>query len=318
MRRSGLRQSFGVEIDLEAVATRRLQSFARIVAVPVDAGDRGRSRLVVPEAVASSAGRGGHSRTAGELLESLVVFDEFTGPGVPEGIEPRLAIDLQASRAHTTRPGDYRAGPRKSSSDLESRTWHPDSERPDASAFTRASAARPPPWGRAGELPPSRASGRSENEGHRRIARAGSHRPERVERLELENAELEKAARDSARANAAGAGSRSVSSAAARGRRDMTAKKNVVTVTILGGEYTLRTETSPEHAKAVAAYVDKAITETMESGARVESHKAAILRRSESARRAVRSARRAGVEALACRDERTQRRNRPWLPPREA
>jgi hypothetical protein len=34
----------------------------------------------------------------------------------------------------------------------------------------------------------------------------------------------------------------------------MTSKKNVVTVTILGGEYTLRTETSPEHAKAGGAF----------------------------------------------------------------
>src|SRR5688500_9546262 len=57
----------------------------------------------------------------------------------------------------------------------------------------------------------------------------------------------------------------------------MTTRKNVVTVTILGGEYTLRTETSPEHAKAVAAYVDEVITETMESSARIESHKDAIL-----------------------------------------
>ena len=54
-------------------------------------------------------------------------------------------------------------------------------------------------------------------------------------------------------------------------------KKNVVNVTIQGAEYTLRTETSPEHARAVAEYVDQIIGETMESGARIESHKAAML-----------------------------------------
>ena len=36
----------------------------------------------------------------------------------------------------------------------------------------------------------------------------------------------------------------------------MTGKKNTVKVTILGGEYTLRTETTPEHALAVAAAND--------------------------------------------------------------
>jgi cell division protein ZapA len=54
-------------------------------------------------------------------------------------------------------------------------------------------------------------------------------------------------------------------------------KKNVVTVTIQGAEYTLRTETSPDHTRAIAEYVDLVIGETMESGARIESHKAAIL-----------------------------------------
>ena len=42
-------------------------------------------------------------------------------------------------------------------------------------------------------------------------------------------------------------------------------KKNVVTVTIQGAEYTLRTETSPEHTLAVAAYVDGVISEIAES-----------------------------------------------------
>jgi cell division protein ZapA len=93
----------------------------------------------------------------------------------------------------------------------------------------------------------------------------------------------------------------------------MTTRKNVVKVTILGGEYTLRTETSPEHARAVAAYVDEAISDTMQGGPMVESHKAAIL-----------AALRIAGELFEARDEAArlgaQMRElsdeiRPWLPP---
>jgi cell division protein ZapA (FtsZ GTPase activity inhibitor) len=93
----------------------------------------------------------------------------------------------------------------------------------------------------------------------------------------------------------------------------VTTKKNVVKVTILGGEYTIRTETTPEHALAVAAYVDEVITDTLESGSRVESHKAAILAALriaselfEEREHASRLA--SGITALS--DE-----IRPWLPP---
>ncbi|MEP6508489.1 MAG: cell division protein ZapA [Gemmatimonadales bacterium] len=93
----------------------------------------------------------------------------------------------------------------------------------------------------------------------------------------------------------------------------MTAKKNVVKVMILGGEYTLRTETSPEHAMAVAAYVDNAISESMESGARVESHKAAILAALRIAGELFEAREQASIlasELSALSDE-----IRPWLPP---
>jgi cell division protein ZapA len=93
----------------------------------------------------------------------------------------------------------------------------------------------------------------------------------------------------------------------------MTSRKNVVKVNILGGEYTLRTEATPEHARAVAAYVDKTIAETMQSAQMVESHKAAILAalriagdlfegRDEAARLA------ASMRELSAEI-------RPWLPP---
>ena len=93
----------------------------------------------------------------------------------------------------------------------------------------------------------------------------------------------------------------------------MTSRKNVVKVTILGGEYTLRTETSPEHAQAVAAYVDDTISETMQGSQMVESHKAAIL-----------AALRIAGELFEARDEAARLtvslrelsdEIRPWLPP---
>ncbi|MEO8577395.1 MAG: cell division protein ZapA [Gemmatimonadales bacterium] len=93
----------------------------------------------------------------------------------------------------------------------------------------------------------------------------------------------------------------------------MTTKKNVVTVTILGGEYTLRTETSPERARAVAAYVDEVITETMETGARIESHKAAILAALRIAGELFEA--RAEAEDLAADMQSLSDEISPWLPP---
>ena len=54
-------------------------------------------------------------------------------------------------------------------------------------------------------------------------------------------------------------------------------KKSSVRVTIVGEEYTIRSDESPEHTRAVAKYVDEIIRSLMNSGAVVESHKAAIL-----------------------------------------
>jgi len=93
----------------------------------------------------------------------------------------------------------------------------------------------------------------------------------------------------------------------------VTARKNVVKVTIVGGEYTLRTESSPEHTQAIAAYVDRAITETMESEARVEIHKAAILAALRIAGELFEA--RAEARRLAARIDGLSEEIRPWLPP---
>lgn len=53
--------------------------------------------------------------------------------------------------------------------------------------------------------------------------------------------------------------------------------KTLVKVRIVGEEYTLRTDASAEHTRAVAEHVDKTIRAVLASGATVETHKAAIL-----------------------------------------
>ena len=57
----------------------------------------------------------------------------------------------------------------------------------------------------------------------------------------------------------------------------MSAKRNSVRVTILNDEYMIRSDTSAEHTRAVAQYVDRAIRQVMSTGMVVESSKAAIL-----------------------------------------
>lgn len=55
------------------------------------------------------------------------------------------------------------------------------------------------------------------------------------------------------------------------------AKKHTVRVSIMGEEYSLRSDASPEHTRAVAEYLDHAIRQITSSGQVIEAHKAAIL-----------------------------------------
>jgi cell division protein ZapA len=89
--------------------------------------------------------------------------------------------------------------------------------------------------------------------------------------------------------------------------------KHSTRVTIFGEEYTLKSDTPPEHTRAVAAYVDKAIRDVMGSAAVVESHKAAILAALSITDELFRE--RAGnVEMAAAMDGLTGEIKR-WLPP---
>jgi cell division protein ZapA len=54
-------------------------------------------------------------------------------------------------------------------------------------------------------------------------------------------------------------------------------KRNVVRVSIVGDEYTIRSDASPEHTRAVAQYLDDTIRSVLDAHSRIEPNKAAIL-----------------------------------------
>jgi cell division protein ZapA len=53
--------------------------------------------------------------------------------------------------------------------------------------------------------------------------------------------------------------------------------KTSVKVEILGESYAIRSEAAPEHARAVAEYLDQAIRQILSGGAVIETNRAAIL-----------------------------------------
>ena len=57
----------------------------------------------------------------------------------------------------------------------------------------------------------------------------------------------------------------------------MTARKHSVKVEILGESYAIRTEAAPEHTKAVAEHLDRAIRQILAGGSVIEANRAAIL-----------------------------------------
>jgi cell division protein ZapA (FtsZ GTPase activity inhibitor) len=56
----------------------------------------------------------------------------------------------------------------------------------------------------------------------------------------------------------------------------VTTKKHTVKVTILNDEYSIRSDAPPEHARAVAQYLDKAIRAVSSSGV-IETNRAVVL-----------------------------------------
>ena len=93
----------------------------------------------------------------------------------------------------------------------------------------------------------------------------------------------------------------------------MTSKKNVVRVTILGDEYSIRSDQSPERTQAVAEHVDNVIKQTMRAGNIVDAQKAAILAALSITDELFDA--REGGEELAGAMKRLSSEIRPWLPP---
>ena len=57
----------------------------------------------------------------------------------------------------------------------------------------------------------------------------------------------------------------------------MSLKKNLVRVSILNEEYAIRSDATPEHTRAVAAYLESAIRRVLDSGSVVETSRATML-----------------------------------------
>jgi cell division protein ZapA len=95
----------------------------------------------------------------------------------------------------------------------------------------------------------------------------------------------------------------------------MTTKKavNVVKVSILGDEYSIRSDASPEQTRAVADHVDKVIRQIMAGSQMVESHKAAILAALSITGELFEA--REGGYALSGSMQKLSNEIRPWLPP---
>ena len=57
----------------------------------------------------------------------------------------------------------------------------------------------------------------------------------------------------------------------------MSVRKHSVKVEILGESYAIRTEAPPDHTRAVAEHLDRAIRQILAGGAVIETNRAAIL-----------------------------------------
>jgi cell division protein ZapA len=93
----------------------------------------------------------------------------------------------------------------------------------------------------------------------------------------------------------------------------VTSKKTVVKVEILGDEYSIRSDATPEHTRAVAEHVDRVIRETIRAGNIVDTTKGAILAAISITDELFEA--RAGGGSLVADMKRLSAEIRPWLPP---
>ncbi len=90
-------------------------------------------------------------------------------------------------------------------------------------------------------------------------------------------------------------------------------RKSSVKVTIVGEEYTIRSDEPADHTRAVAVYVDQMMRGVMNAGPTVESRKAAILAALQITDELFKS--RDGVEKMAERMRGISSELRRLLPP---
>jgi cell division protein ZapA len=90
-------------------------------------------------------------------------------------------------------------------------------------------------------------------------------------------------------------------------------RRTSVRVSIVGDEYTLRSDAPEAHTRAVAEHVDRVIRQVLSTGSVVETHKAAILAALQLADELLRA--RADADALASRTQALAADVRRWLPP---
>jgi cell division protein ZapA len=93
----------------------------------------------------------------------------------------------------------------------------------------------------------------------------------------------------------------------------VTDPRTVVRVRIVGEEYTLRTDASVDHTRAVADHLDRTIRAIMAAGSSIEPHRAAILAALQITDELFRE--RGGAEQLAGDLRRLASEVRPLLPP---
>ena len=93
----------------------------------------------------------------------------------------------------------------------------------------------------------------------------------------------------------------------------MNDKRTVAKVNIVGEEYTIRSEASPEHTRAVATYLDREIRKVLGANALIETHKAAILAAMSITDELIRERNTTKVVEGELRDLNAEVRR--WLPP---
>ena len=93
----------------------------------------------------------------------------------------------------------------------------------------------------------------------------------------------------------------------------MAAPRTVVKVDILGEEFSIRSEASPERTVAVAAHVDKTIRQILAGGNISDTRKAAILAALQITDELMQT--REGGSDLTSSMKRLSAEIRPWLPP---